>query len=342
MRSSKKIRWAINGLGLQGERMAEAINQSNNGIVAAVCGSDNRRISHITNKFHVPYFFDSYNKLLKHNNLFDALCITSATHQHKKEIILAAKANIPILCEKPIAPTHYDGIAIKKSVEKNHIPFRVGFQLRFHPLIQKAREIVTLKKIGEIVFIDAHWSIGTIGKTTLPPLSNHMQWREDLKKSGGGAIAARGSHLFDIVEFITGQTIVEIRGAYTNHRRTTTDSLTSTIVLLKKGAAASITTSRKIPLSKNHITLYGSDGCILLDNVFLPISSGTLTLQDGKHSKIFQTKKINLYQQEVEDFAKCITSNYCSLGGSLEDGIRNIAILETCFKASSRKQKISI
>lgn len=343
MSASKKIRWAIVGLGSQGSRMAEAIEESKSSLLNAVCGTNPKHVKEFAERFKVPNKFNSFTSLIQNRTLFDALCITSETHKHVPQILLAAKAGIPILCEKPIAPIFETAKQIAHTVNQSHIPFRVGFQLRFHPLVLKAKQMIESGKIGNMLAIYASWSIGRMGQTKLPPLPSYMRWREDLQKSGGGAIAARGTHIFDLIEFLTQQHVVAIRGAQMEYYDNKTDTTTSIIATLQNGAAASIITSRVIPNPHNRIELCGSNGTIVLTEIFSPISSGTLDIETITQKKYSQKKKINLFKKEIEEFANIITKlNFRGIGATVEEGARNAAILEACFKANSSGTPIRV
>lgn len=338
MKKSKKNRWAMVGLGLQAEKIAAAIKNSKNNELVAVADKNKSRAKEFAKIFGIKSFFNSYSGMLRQKDIgIDAVFIASANFEHAKQSLLALKYKKHVLCEKPMALSEKEGLMIKKEVLKNHLIFKVGFHLRYHPLIQEAKKIIKSGKLGKIVLIEMNWSAGRPGEKILPPLNKFMKWREDIKKSGGGAIMARGIHLFDLLRFITNQEIKEI-SAYTDNASKNRVETLSLGILKINDIFAAIATSRRIPYSRNDAVIYGSNGRIILHDAFAADGSGTMELREfnGHSVKKKLPKKINLYQKEIEGFYK----NNCA--ATADDGLKNIIITKAFLNSARRKKSVSI
>ncbi|OGY24666.1 MAG: hypothetical protein A2172_03685 [Candidatus Woykebacteria bacterium RBG_13_40_15] len=113
---------------------------------------------------------------------------------------LARKAIIcgkHVLIEKPGATNKKGLETIWKEYKKNPVVVMFGYNHRFHPAIQKAKEIADSKKFGEILFIRAKYGHG--GR-----LGYEKEWRFNEKLSGGGELIDQGSHLIDLTNFFIG------------------------------------------------------------------------------------------------------------------------------------------
>src|SRR3989338_4059462 len=106
---NKKIGWAIVGLGLQGNRIAQAINNSQNGKLIAAMSSDKYRAEKFAKKYGAAYRSVDLGKILEHTEI-DAVFISSPTYKHKTHALTALKAQKHVLCEKPMALHYRDEI----------------------------------------------------------------------------------------------------------------------------------------------------------------------------------------------------------------------------------------
>ena len=110
----------------------------------------------------------------------------------------AIRAGKHIIVEKPA------GISVKQLDElialadQPKVCVRVGFNHRYHPAFQKAREIFTSGVMGELMFLRARYGHGgRVGYDT--------EWRADPKLSGGGELIDQGIHLIDLAGWFLGE-----------------------------------------------------------------------------------------------------------------------------------------
>ena len=137
----KKINWAIIGLGAQAEKIAKAIRDSRNGVLTVVADKNIKRAAEFAKNFNAKAFLNDLGKLLRHPQV-DAVFIASPNHMHASQSISALNAKKHVLCEKPMALSLREALAVKKSASKSKIMFGVGFHLRFHPLFKEVKMII--------------------------------------------------------------------------------------------------------------------------------------------------------------------------------------------------------
>lgn len=331
-----KIRWALIGLGRHAEKIGRAIHASRNGILAAVC-SKNRERAEYFSKIYKTRAYTSYAKLLQ-DPAIDAVFIASPNHQHKEHVIRAARAKKHILCEKPLALNYQDAYLMTKAAAQNGVKFSVGFHLRHHPVHQEARKIIHSGRIGKPVFIKIDWSVGERGAQPPPRYHGHMSWRNDPKKSGGGALMARGVHMFDILRFLTGKDAKEIIALREPNHKKEVDALA--LAFIRFGSfTASLSTSRIIPDSINEIVVYGNRGRLRLPEPFSTDSTGRLEITTGKGKSVkTYKKKYDVYQKEIEDFGELMRGKK-KISAGARDGLASVALTDA-FSESVRKSKM--
>jgi predicted dehydrogenase len=96
----------------------------------------------------------------------DCAFICSPTDMHVQHAIEYIYKSIPVFIEKPLTCEYTDIIRIEKAIRSNPVPSMVGCNLRFHPQIVKAKQLIERK--GLPVFVRAetgyylpYWKPGT-------------------------------------------------------------------------------------------------------------------------------------------------------------------------------------
>jgi predicted dehydrogenase len=146
-----------------------------------------------------PVETDIRDALTKHKP--DAVIVANPTSLHMNIAIPAAEAGCAILLEKPISDSFDRLDELQKAAEKSGSKILVGFQFRYHPTLNKARELIQENALGKILTVHAHWG------EYVP------QWHpwEDYRQSyaaradlGGGVIRTL-THPLDYLRYIVGE-----------------------------------------------------------------------------------------------------------------------------------------
>ena len=145
-----------------------------------------------------PVEIDLTEALKKHKP--DAIVVANPTSMHLDIAIPAAQAGCHILLEKPVSHSLERLDVLQKTAEKSGSKILVGFQFRFHPTLNKARELIQSDALGKVLTVHAHWG------EYLP------QWHpwEDYRQSyaaradlGGGVIVTL-THPLDYLHYLLG------------------------------------------------------------------------------------------------------------------------------------------
>jgi len=141
----------------------------------------------------------------------DAVVVANPTSMHLDVAIPAAEAGCHILLEKPISHSLERLDVLKKTSEESGSKILVGFQFRYHPTLNKARELIQSGTLGKLLTVHAHWG------EYLP------QWHpwEDYRQSyaaradlGGGVIVTL-THPLDYLRYLLGD--VESLWSFNGH-----------------------------------------------------------------------------------------------------------------------------
>lgn len=145
-----------------------------------------------------PVETDLKEALRKHKP--DAVIVANPTSMHMDVAIPAAEAGCAILLEKPVSNSLERLDVLQNAAQKSGSKILVGFQFRYHPTLNKARELIQSNDLGKILTVHAHWG------EYLP------QWHpwEDYRQSyaaradlGGGVIVTL-THPLDYLRYLLG------------------------------------------------------------------------------------------------------------------------------------------
>jgi predicted dehydrogenase len=127
------------------------------------------------------------------------LVIVATTNNLLAEISEAAVlAGKSVLVEKPAGRTAAEVDRVRVAAERTGRRVRVGFNHRYHPGLQKARELVDQGAVGELMFLRGRYGHG--GR-----IGYDQEWRADPELSGGGELIDQGVHLIDLSRWFLGE-----------------------------------------------------------------------------------------------------------------------------------------
>lgn len=132
----------------------------------------------------------------------DAVLISTPPATHAPLAITAFEHGLHVYLEKPVAASSEDARAIETAWRQSGKAGVVGFNYRFHPQVQRLRSIVADGELGRIVAVQTAF-------TSPPRLQEVWKQRRD---TGGGVLLDLGSHHFDLLPFLLGESFAEVDG----------------------------------------------------------------------------------------------------------------------------------
>ncbi len=176
-----------------------------------------------------PRQFASYRELLACQDL-DAVMIASCDHQHTTHLKAAAEAKKDVYCEKPLAMDLQKLKAARDAVRDNDVIVQIGTQLRSLPGMTGVRDLHSAGVLGRVTRVEQTWNAARpYWYSRLADVREaDVDWGEFLtdhpkrafdpaaysgwygyREFSGGAVPGIGSHLVDLVHYITGATLPE-------------------------------------------------------------------------------------------------------------------------------------
>jgi predicted dehydrogenase len=135
----------------------------------------------------------------------DVVHLATPNHLHHPQAKQALAAGKHVVCEKPLALTAAEAAELATLAEEAGVVHCTNFMARFYPLAQQAQALVRDGALGRV------WNIH--GRYLQDWLLRPTDWNWRLEPGLGGelrAIGDIGSHWLDLVQFVSGQRIVEV------------------------------------------------------------------------------------------------------------------------------------
>lgn len=132
----------------------------------------------------------------------DALAVGTRCNLHASYAVKAAKYDIPLFLEKPVAISMEQAFEVEKAFENSKCEVVVGFGLRATPLCRFAKDKISEGAVGKPVHIMA-WNYVPYGT---------VYWEEGYRnyKITGGLFLQKATHDFDYMAYLMGSPIISV------------------------------------------------------------------------------------------------------------------------------------
>lgn len=228
--------------------------------VAAMADPSEASLARVTQHYpelgKVPCFED-HREMLDSVDL-DGVIIASPHTLHREHIMDSLDRGLHVLCEKPLVCSVADAKAVIRKANRKQRILMLAYQRHFSPAFRYARELVQSGKLGKVTFIAAlqaqEWLRATRGS-----------WRQDPALSGGGQLNDSGSHLLDIMLWVTDLTPARVYAEIDN-RGSQVDILSALSVRFEGGAIGSLAIVGDAPSWWEDVTFYCEEGALYVRN----------------------------------------------------------------------------
>ncbi len=327
-RNPKRVRWGVIGLGRFSETaILPALQNVRKAKIASVYSKNSLRAKNIADKFSVPFHTNDFAEFLKSD--IDAVYIGSSNNDHYSQVLAAAAAGKHILCDKPLALSSEQAEEMVAVCKKNNVQLAVNYIYRFHPLLEKAKELISKQTIGKIISISTNFNIH------FPP-DNNFRFSKEL--SGGGVMRDLATHMLDLMRFLYGE--VEPVSCIMDNiiYRTEVEDFASGQLKFNNGGYAYFCVSSNCLRALNRIEIVGNRGSISIENLIGGrFSSAKMSiLLEGEGKKVFR-KRTNKLHIALKSFNNSFLRNTTPVVTG-EDGLVNLLLLEKLEKYAAEKR----
>ena len=260
--------------------------------------------------------YDTYEQMLASADL-DAVVICLPTSMHVEACVVAFKAGLHVMCEKPPAGTAAEMARIAREACARKRVYAFARQPRFSGSLQQARRMIKQGRLGKVYHADTSW----VRTRFTPP--DKDGWRMDALR-GGGVLLDLGIHAIDNAWFAMGcpRPIEVSSGIYSAFSHLgpkggvyTADDAATGLIRFAGDRTMSFTVSFSLNVRPPHHQEVGptrdewQSVQIFGDRAGLDISAGTLI--DGRKKDVLVKKlpparSVNDFEMQARDFIGAI------------------------------------
>ena len=172
--------------------------------LVGVCDIDPLRAEESAKTFGAQFTTTDFTELVERNDI-DAIDIVTPNVAHAPIALAAMEAGKHVMCEKPFAMSYHQARDMARVAQDTGVKNGINFVYRHHPAAQYARYLIKQGYIGRIFQINAAYMQGFLIDPEVP-----LVWRLQKVMTGTGVLGDLGSHIIDLVEWLTGQQIVSL------------------------------------------------------------------------------------------------------------------------------------
>lgn len=323
--------------------------------IAGIASSSPASAARAKDRLGVEQAYDSVQDLVQ-DDMIDIIhiCTPNATHAALAEAAL--KAGKHVVCEKPLATNVQDATKLVELAATAGTVATVPFIYRFHPMVREARERIASGQTGRISTIQGSYLQDWLLSR------DDDNWRVDASLGGPSrAFADIGSHLCDLLEFVTNDRITRI-GAVSrtlfsgraNHTDIQTEDLVAAVFATETGTVGNLLVSQVAPGRKNRlmIEISGSESTVQFDQeapetLWLGKRAGSQLLVRDPDALSPEAARLSVlpagHPQGYQDaFNAFVADTYAAIDGDIRDGLPTFqdglraAVLTTSIIESSK------
>ena len=134
---------------------------------------------------------------------FDAAINATPDGVHKATTLALIAAGKHVFCEKPLAPTYGDALAMTEAAEAGGLINMVNLTYRNSPAIQQARKMVEAGEIGELRHVEAAYRQSWLVAKAWGDWRSMDQWlwRLSTRHGSTGVLGDVGIHILDFASY---------------------------------------------------------------------------------------------------------------------------------------------
>lgn len=289
--------------------------------------------------------FSDYHDLLASPGL-QAVVICLPSDLHAEAAKAATVRGKHVYLEKPMATNLTEAQGLLDIWRNAQTVGMIGFNYRFHPLLQAAKTRIESGKLGKLLTIRSTFA-------SHPP--EIPDWKRS-RATGGGALLEHGSHHIDLIPFLTGENILKV---FAEIRTDRSEADTVTLHLHLSGGAVVQSVFSMNAVEEDRMEIYGQFGKISIDRYlsfhleytgselnFSPAGRLFATLKSVIPDrymirKMFQPRNEPSYQLALQHFVDAAIHKK-PVKPDFDDGYRSLEIIVAAEQSARTGQVVSV
>ncbi|MEN6403352.1 MAG: Gfo/Idh/MocA family oxidoreductase [Armatimonadia bacterium] len=251
----------------------------------------------------------------------DAVEISTPHTCHFDQIIACLDAGKHVLCEKPMVCQVDHAHQVVEKVKETGLTFGVSYQRHTMAPYRYCRDLIASGEAGNVYFISAlqsqNWYRGRMER---------KDWRGKMALSGGGQLNDSGSHLIDVILWMTDLQPAEVM-AYQDNLEAEVDILTAMSVKFDGGAMCNMSIVGHAVNFFEEITMWG-------DKLTLAIRGNDVWRWANETKEVISGEALGASSDPDQNFIKSIRGEETPQA-TAEDALKVIQLSEATWRSAA-------
>lgn len=355
-----RIRTGLTGCGKVAHLHAAALAAVPEAHFVSVCSRSQEKADAFASQYGVAGYADLQTMIDQER--LQVLIICAPHPNHAEPAIIAARAGVNLLIEKPLASTVEDCDAILEAARSAGVKVATVSQRRFYPPAMRIHDAIADGKLGNPM----------LGMATLFGWRDEAYYRSDAWRGtwdgeGGGVLVNQAPHQLDMLLWYMGE-MDEVFGywANMNHPYIEVEDTAVAVVRFKSGGLGNIIVSNsQNPAINARVSIHGSNGASvgvqtdggamfiagqssILEPPFndvwtIPGEEGNLVAWKEEDARLFATVDPTTFFHglQIRDFLQAITEDRPPLVTG-EDGRRTAQLFTAIYQSNRERRPVKI
>ena len=313
----KKLGVAVIGTGFWGRNHARVFTELEETELLAVCDMDAARAKKVAELYGAKAYTNTSRMLARPD--IEAVSVCTWSISLAREALKALRAGKHVLVEKPMATNVKQADGLLQEAKRKELHLTVGFLMRFIPGIQRIKEAVDGKTIGNLVCANA---------------KRVSEWPERI--GDVGVVKDTAIHDIDIIRHIFGSEAETVYAKTGNMRHKKFEDYAQIMLTFKGGQSAFIESNWLTPYKTRTLVVTGSSAIMKLDYI-----TQEITIEDAKQTVQPRHPFQEPLKLELQHFANCILKKEKPIITGT-DGLRALQIAEAAMRSSAKNQAVKL
>jgi len=265
------------------------------------------------------------------------IVISNPTNLHLEYLLKAIDHNVDVLVEKPIASDMDDVIVAQEKISNRKNRVVVGYNLRFHPIVDTIKDIISSNRYGKVLKADLY-----VGHY-LPYWHPYEDYRTGFaaRKELGGGVLRTLSHEIDMGQYWFG-TYKEVfsKVLHISDLEIDVDDYALIFAKMENDVVLNISLDYLNPISERK-------GSILFEKGLLSYDINNLEILFAEYSERIEWRTIeklsdydydHQYESQLKHFLTGNPTRICSL----EEGIAVLNIISKCEESHEKGLVVNV
>ena len=327
------MRWGLIGASTIARQYMIGAIRVRHGEISRVLSGSAERARAFAEEHGIPRSGDDLDVLLADADV-EAVYISTTNEKHLPQALAAIRAGKHVLCEKPLALTLDDAVAMVRAADEAKVVFATNHHLRCAGSHRAVHSLIASGRIGRVLSLRLHHAV------FLPP---HLQgWRINAPDAGGGVIPDITVHDADVARFLLGEDPVSVvaQMASSGLGDGVEDSAMS-VWAMPSGAMVMSHESFTHPFAGSGLEVHGTEGSIFARDVMTQNPLGAIELVTASGRETIGFDRHDLYQEGVRRFHSAVAGDGEPAATGV-DGVKSLAVALAVRDAAARGVRVDV